>query len=216
MTMATRRYHFCGLSIIALTLISTSSFAAERAGDCFGEDMSRRIPGCTALIDGGDLSDNDLALALSARALAYSVLGKFKSAISDYDASLAIDPNSAIALNNRAWAYVRSGAPEQGVEDVEKALALMPDSPHTLDTRAHIFQSRGDTARAMRDYERAMSFGGGHIIKLYQCGLQAHGLFPGDIDGPFTTEMKKALETCVATSGCDPLPADEECRKVTS
>ena len=158
----------------------------------------------------------DLALAYSARALAFSVQGQYDRAIPDYDASLKLDPNSAIALNNRAWAYFKSGQPERGATDVEKALALLPDSPHTLDTRAHILQSRGDSGKAMRDYESAMRFGGEHIVKLYQCGLQAHSLFEGEIDGLYTSTMRQALETCVATTGCDPLPADEECRKVTS
>ena len=201
---------------LALLCAAPAPAAADKAADCFGEDLSRRLEACTALIDGATLNDADLALAFSARALAYSVAGKYDLAIPDYNASLKLDPNSAIALNNRAWAYFRSGAPEHGVEDVEKALALLPGSPHTLDTRAHIFQSRGDIDHAMRDYESAMRYGGQTIVKLYQCGLQAHALFPGDIDGLYTSEMRKALETCVATTGCDPLPADEECRKVTS
>jgi Tfp pilus assembly protein PilF len=196
--------------------------AADAAGDaesrqgCFGEEMSSRIQACTALIESNDLSEADRALAYSARALAYAVSGKYDLAIPDYDASLRIDPESAIALNNRAWAYVRSGTPERGADDVEKALALAPASPQTLDTRAHIYQSRGDTQHALRDYEEAIRIGGRDIIKLYQCGLQAQSLFAGDIDGLYSTDMRRALETCVATTGCDPLPADEECRKVTS
>ena len=190
--------------------------AANPAGDCFSDDFGRRVEACSALIGSPGLSEADLALAYSARALAYSVQGQYDRAIPDYDASLKLDPNSAIALNNRAWAYFKSGQPERGATDVEKALALLPDSPHTLDTRAHILQSRGDSSKAMRDYESAMRFGGEHIVKLYQCGLQAHSLFDGEIDGLYTSTMRRALETCVATTGCDPLPADEECRKVTS
>ncbi|MEQ1696356.1 MAG: tetratricopeptide repeat protein [Hyphomicrobiaceae bacterium] len=184
--------------------------------DCFSEDLTRRIPACSAVIGSSGVSDADLALAYSARALAYSVQGRYEQAIPDYDQSLALDPNSAIALNNRAWAYFKSGQPERGAADVEKALALLPDSPHTLDTRAHIFQSRGDHHKALRDYETAMRFGGSHIVKLYQCGLQANALYDGEIDGLYTSDMRKALEACVATTGCDPLPADEECRKITS
>ena len=188
----------------------------DSINDCFSEDLSRRIPACSALIGSSGLNDSDLALAYSARALAYSVQGRYDQAIPDYDQSLALDPNSAIALNNRAWAYFKSGQPERGSTDVEKALALLPDSPHTLDTRAHIYQSRGDHRKALRDYETAMRYGGTHIVKLYQCGLQAHALYDGEIDGLYTSDMRKALEACVATTGCDPLPADEECRKITS
>jgi tetratricopeptide (TPR) repeat protein len=197
---------------LALLLVCSVVLPANASpeDDCFSNDFSRRIQGCT------DLTDAETALALQARALSYSIQGQYQPAISDYDASLKIDPNSPIALNNRAWAYFKSGEPERGAMDVEKALALQPDSPHTLDTRAHILQARGDTRQAMRDYERAMRFGGEHMVKLYQCGLQANKLFDGEIDGLYTSAVRQALETCVATTGCDPLPADEECRKMTS
>ncbi len=190
--------------------------ADARSNECFGEDYTRRVEACSALITTPGISRQELALAYSARALAYSVRGNYELAIPDYDISLGIDPDSAVALNNRAWAYFKIGQPERGASDVERALKLMPDSAHTLDTRAHIKQSRGDTKGAMRDYEGAIRYGGEPIVKLYQCGLQAQQLYNGQIDGLYTTDTRKALETCVATTGCDPLPPDEECLKTTS
>jgi tetratricopeptide (TPR) repeat protein len=202
--------------VMAFASLSAGVALATPTDDCFGDDFGRRVPGCTAYLQLPNLSDDDKSLAYQARGLAYSIASQYELAIPDYDAALALDPDSAIALNNRAWAYFKTGTPERGAVDVEKALALSPDSPHTLDTRAHIFQWRGDHDKALRDYERAMRFGGSHIVKLYQCGLQAQNLFPGDIDGLYTSAVRRALETCVATTGCDPLPPDEECRKVTS
>ncbi|MBX9924899.1 MAG: hypothetical protein K2Y05_00950 [Hyphomicrobiaceae bacterium] len=204
--------------LLAVPLPSQPSAMASdtRESDCFGDDFTRRIEACSALIATPGISRQELALAYSARALAYSVRGKYDLAIPDYDVSLGIDPDSAVALNNRAWAYFKIGQPERGASDVERALQLMPDSAHTLDTRAHIRQSRGDTKGAMRDYESAIRYGGVPIVKLYQCGLQAQQLYNGVIDGLYTTDTRKALETCVATTGCDPLPPDEECLKTTS
>ena len=201
---------------VGWTLTGAKAGTVDVLKDCLAEDLARRVDACSAVISMNELSDSDLALAYSARALAYSVQGRFALAIPDYDASLMIEPDAPIALNNRAWAYFKSGDPERGAGDVDRALTLLPDSPHTLDTRAHIAQSRGDSASAMRDYERAMRAGGEAIVKLYQCGLQAQSLYEGEIDGLYTSAMHKSLEMCVATSNCDPLPADEECRKVTS
>lgn len=211
--MATWALVLAGSTVLAGAAAAAGS---DPGRDCFGEDFNRRVPACSELIANPSLSPADRAQAYSARALAYSVQGKYDLAIPDYDVSLSIDPNSAIALNNRAWAYYKSGRPEAGSDDVERALSLLPDSPHTLDTRAHIYQSRGDQRGALRDYEDAIRYGGEHIVKLYQCGLQAQSMYSGDIDGLYTSEVRKALEACVATTGCDPLPADEECRKVTS
>jgi hypothetical protein len=62
----------------------------------------------------------------------------------------------------------------------------------------------------------AMRFGGERMVKLYQCGLQSQGLYGGDMTGRYSPELRRALESCIAKPSCDPLPADEECRRVTS
>jgi tetratricopeptide (TPR) repeat protein len=184
--------------------------------DCFSEDLNRRIDGCTALIERRGQGATDLSLAYAMRALAYSLKGRYATAISDYDAAIALRPDFAVALNNRAWAYFRWGKPTTGLPDVERSLALSPTSPHTLDTRAHIRQSLGDPKAALRDYDKAMWFGGARMIKLYQCGLTEARLYTGEIDGTWRPELTKALEKCVLDKACDPLPADEHCRAATS
>jgi hypothetical protein len=54
------------------------------------------------------------------------------------------------------------------------------------------------------------------MIRLYQCGLAAHKLYAGAIDGRYTPDLRRSLQVCVRTSACDPLPPDEECRAATS
>jgi tetratricopeptide (TPR) repeat protein len=150
------------------------------------------------------------------RALAYSLKGQYATAIQDYDVAIGMQPDYAIALNNRAWAYFRWGKAATGLPDVEKSLQLSPTSPHALDTRAHIRQAMGDPAGALRDYDKAMWYGGARMIKLYQCGLTEARLYNGEIDGNWRPELTEALEKCVRDKGCDPLPADEQCRAATS
>jgi Tfp pilus assembly protein PilF len=154
--------------------------------------------------------------ALAMRALSYSLKGAYDTAIRDYDQAIRIVPDFAVALNNRAWAYFKSGRPTMGIEDVEKSLALDPSSAHSYDTRAHIKQWTGKPSAALADYERAMAFGGSRMIKLYQCGLAAAGLYKGPADGFSSFELRRAMETCVQGTTCDPLPADEECKAATS
>jgi tetratricopeptide (TPR) repeat protein len=189
---------------------------ADSATDCFSEDIERRIEGCTALIERRDESLADLSLAYAMRALAYSLKGHYDTAIRDYDAAIAMRPDFAVALNNRAWAYFRWGRASTGLADVEKSLQLSPASPHALDTRAHIRQALGDPQGALNDYDKAMWHGGARMIKLYQCGLTEARLYTGEIDGAWRPELMQALELCVRDKGCDPLPADEQCRAATS
>ena len=190
--------------------------SGDPAADCFSEDLDRRIVGCSALIEQRDQGVADLSLAYAMRALAYSLKGNYVTAIGDYDAAISLRPDFAVALNNRAWAYYRWGKAATGLPDVERSLQLSPTSSHTLDTRAHIRQSMGDPKSALRDYEGAMWYGGARMIRLYQCGLTEARLYTGEIDGTWRPEVTQALEKCVHDKGCDPLPADEQCRAATS
>jgi len=190
--------------------------AAKATADCYGADNGRRISGCSELLQGAPLPDADRSMVHALRALAYSVQGQYDLALLDYDAAIGIDPDFAIALNNRAWTHYKLGQNREGMADVERALELTPRSSHAYDTRAHLRRVMGRPAGALADYERAISYGGAHVIELYQCGMQAQGFFNGEIDGLYSPAFRRALESCVESPECDPLPPDEECRKLTS
>jgi tetratricopeptide (TPR) repeat protein len=204
------------VGVLALAAWLAASARADSATDCFGEDIDRRIEGCTALIERRDNSIADLSMAYAMRALAFSLKGRYDTAVRDYDVAISMKPDFAVALNNRAWAYFRWGKAATGLPDVEKSLQLSPTSPHALDTRAHIRQSLGDPKGALQDYDAAIWYGGPRMIKLYQCGLTEARLYNGEIDGIWRPELKEALEQCVRDRKCDPLPADEQCRAATS
>jgi tetratricopeptide (TPR) repeat protein len=209
------------LIIVGATVPARAQDAAsevDRASrDCFGKDNERRISGCTALIEGGIIANQgQLASIYAMRALAFSLKGEYGTAIRDYDVAIQMQPDFSVALNNRAWAYFRWGKAATGLPDVEESLRLEPTAGHTLDTRAHIRQTLGDPKGALSDYTKAMSFGGAEMIRLYQCGLTEAGLYEGRVDGVWRRELQEAMEKCVASRTCDPLPADEQCRPAVS
>lgn len=180
---------------------------------CFGRDTMRRIDGCTELLQRPGVDLQTRALAYAQRALALSLIGQYDNAIRDYDKSLALLPDYAVALNNRAWAKFKIGRIASAEPDVEKSLRLDGTSPHAHDTRAHVRQWQGRTKAALRDYRIAMRLGGPKMVRLYQCGLQAHGLYLGPLSGIITDQLELALKECVKKSTkCDPLPPDEECK----
>jgi tetratricopeptide (TPR) repeat protein len=209
--------------IATLALMILGVVASARAQDsasqldCFGKDNERRITGCTALIEGGVVANQtQLAGIYAMRALAFSLKGEYGMAIRDYDMAIQMQPNFAVALNNRAWAYFRWGKFATALPDVEESLRLEPTAAHTLDTRAHIRQNMGDPKGALADYTKSMYFGGVEMIRLYQCGLTEAGLYEGRIDGVWRREVQEAMEKCVLSTSCDPLPADEQCRPQVS
>jgi len=207
---------FRRVAAIALAFILVAVPAAARVDDpmldCLSDDNDRRIAGCSALLTSPGVPDDQRSLAFSMRALAYSLLGMFDQALTDYDEALKIRPDFPLALNNRAWALFKLGRAEDAAPDVEEALRLSPGSPYALDTRAHIRQALGNPAAALADYELAMRYGGERIVKMYQCGLRSQGLYFGPMDGQQSPTLKTALETCTRNRDCDPLPSDSECR----
>ena len=205
-------------ALLALGLGGTVARATvdDPTVDCLSDDNQRRLNGCSALLNTPGLPKSERSMALSMRALAYSLLGMFDKALADYDEALTITPDFPLALNNRAWSYYKLGRPADGIGDVERALQLSPGSPYALDTRAHIRQSMGDANAALADYEMAMRAGGANIVRMYQCGLRAQGLYFGAVDGVYTPGLQQAMRTCSGNRQCDPLPSDSECRPEVS
>lgn len=206
------------LAALAAAVLATppAPASANALEECFNEGASGRVEACSKLIDMPGLDDSVRSLAYSMRALAYSHGGQFDLALPDYDMAIRLDPASAIALNNRGWIRFKLRRLDEALADVEQSLSLSPGSPHAHDTRAHVRQARGEQVRALFDYEQAIRLGGENIVKLYQCGLTAHGLYSGPIDGRYTRNVREALEICVGETACDPLPPSEECQKLTS
>lgn len=184
--------------------------------DCMGGEVSKKIAGCTAMLDAPGLSEGQRSVAFGMRALAYSLLGMFEKSIVDYDEALKIRPDFPLALNNRAWAYYKLGRGSEGINDVDLALKLSPASPYALDTRAHIRQSMGNAEGALDDYEMAIVIGGPTIVRMYQCGLRAMSRYDGPLDGVYTQLLQQALRTCTKDRHCDPVPSDSECRPEVS
>ena len=200
-----------------LALGAAAQATVENASrDCLSDDNSRRISGCTTMLESPGLPDDQRSIAHGMRALAYSLLGMFDKAIVDYDEAIRIKPDFALALNNRAWAYYKIGRADEGLEDVNQALRLSPGSPYALDTRAHIRQAMGDAKAALDDYEMAVFAGGPPMVKMYQCGLRALGLYDGPVNGVYSSPLQSALRTCAQNRSCDPIPADSECRPEVS
>lgn len=208
-----------GFMCVVLLAISPAVAQAEDPLDnhqCFGDDHVKHIDACTELLDQPGVGLGVRSSAFAMRALGQSLRGRYAEAIADYNAAIQINPSFAVALNNRAWAFFKWGKAAQGLNDVERSLALDDMSPHSYDTRAHIMQAAGNTVAAMADYDRAMFLGGLRMVRLYQCGLAAAGLYKGKPDGQTSPELRSAFLQCVAQLTCDPLPPDEECRAATS
>lgn len=73
------------------------------------------LPHCTALVESGQLSQENLALALILRGSAYRNMGDYDRAIQDFNAAIRIKPGIPNAFNNRGITYDYKG----GILDAE-------------------------------------------------------------------------------------------------
>ena len=204
------------LAIAGMNASGAQQASATESHDCFSRDLGRRIDACQDLLAQPDLDPTMRAQAHAMRALSLSVIGRYAEAINDYDKAIEIRPNFAVALNNRAWAHYRAGNVKAAWPDVTKSLELDPWSPHAHDTRAHLYHADGQAEAAFADYRSAMRLGGPHMVKLYQCGLQAQGHYLGPMNGLISDQLLLGLKACSKDQKCDPLPPDEECKAATS
>lgn len=106
---------------------------------------------------GGRLSPRLRAQTLVARGVALDNLGRLDEARADFDAALALDPESLPVLSAAAVNAQARGDAEQAVALASRVLAQQPRDGQTLHTRglAHYFAGRFDAARA--DFEAALT-----------------------------------------------------------
>src|SRR5690606_17628419 len=110
------------VAALAWLVLAAPNVAADPLDghDCFSSDNESRIRGCTELIERSGVGGQLLSSAYAMRALGYSLMGLYDTAIRDYDEAIRLTPDFAVALNNRAWAYFKSGRPDAGLPDVER------------------------------------------------------------------------------------------------
>jgi len=92
-----------------------------------GIDWDQQIKSCTALIQSGTESKENVAIAYYNRALAYENKDDYTRAIADYDEALRLDPDDADALLYRGLDKQRLGDKAGGEADVSAAKRMNPN-----------------------------------------------------------------------------------------
>lgn len=92
-----------------------------------GIDWDQQIKSCTALIQSGTESKENVAIAYYNRALAYENKDDYTRAIADYDEALRLDPDDADALLYRGLDKQRLGDKAGGEADVAAAKRMNPN-----------------------------------------------------------------------------------------
>jgi tetratricopeptide (TPR) repeat protein len=104
---------------------------------CAAPDPDVAILSCTAIIQSGHETQQNLANTYTRRGTAYARKGQNDLAIEDFDEAIRINPNRADAFNNRGLAKRAKGDSAGGDADIAKAKQLTPNvAPALADSKS--------------------------------------------------------------------------------
>ena len=86
------------------------------------------------------------------RGAAFSKLGKWDQALSDFDALLVAVPNDPNTLYARAWVQSQRGKDDAAIADLDQVLAQAPDDVEALVDRGGLNIRAGRYAAAVKDF----------------------------------------------------------------
>ena len=95
----------------------------NRQGSAYAD---QRIKGCTAVIQSGRETTDNLAIAFNNRGFAYAEKGDYDRAMQDYDQSIQLNSQHATPFRNRGFAYAEKGDYDRAIQDYDQAIRLKP------------------------------------------------------------------------------------------
>jgi tetratricopeptide (TPR) repeat protein len=99
----------------------------ENLNKCHSADPDTRIAGCSALIQGGKETTEDLSAAYEIRGVAYEDKGDYDHAIPDLNESIRLNPHVADSFYSRGLAYNRKVEFDRAIQDYSEAIRLKSD-----------------------------------------------------------------------------------------
>src|SRR5271156_5738244 len=110
----------------------------ENLNKCKSPDPDTRIAGCTALIQAGQDTTENLSVIYNNRGSAYVDKGDYDRAIQDFNETIHLDPNNERAYYGRGSAYKKKGDYDRAIQDFSQAIHLNPNF-------ARAYYDRGNT-----------------------------------------------------------------------
>ncbi|MGJ4999394.1 caspase family protein [Bradyrhizobium sp. HKCCYLS3077] len=147
-------------------LLLIATHVAGLAGPLLSDDLAvcrsrqgelpARAEACERLLDGGNLTGKDLALALDIRGLVALNKRQDDKAIEALTAAIAADPDNVAILNRRGYVYERKGKDELALADYDAAVQKRPTFGIAFNNRGTIHLRRGALQSALDDFNAAI------------------------------------------------------------
>jgi tetratricopeptide (TPR) repeat protein len=161
------------LTVVTLAVNSTSVQSGKNEDWCFADQKKapeEALAGCTALIEGGKLSQDKLATAYANRCLVHTQRKASDLAIADCTQAIAIEPGNALAYAQRGEAYCGKGDVKRCVADFDEAMRVDPGDPSFTFLRGMARADAGDTDGAIADLTKAIEQDPGTVAAYVRRG----------------------------------------------
>lgn len=150
-------------SALAIFLLVPPAAAQEFRDDtwqlCFSDAVHAdfAVGACTALIESGRETRENLAAALFNRGNAFADRRLFERALQDYGQALRLLPDDPEFLANRGHALVQLGRVDEAIADYDRALRQNPKLLAALDGRCNAYAIQNRLDAALGDCEAALA-----------------------------------------------------------
>ena len=157
-------------STLGACLLLGAAIAATGCGTqvniikCRSADPDTRIAGCTAFIQAGQATTENLSVAYNNRGTAYDSKRDYDRAIQDFNEALRLSPNYAYAFRDRGLAYYAKRDYDHAIQDFNEVIRLAPNYASAYYNRGNAYGNRGNAYDNNSDY--------GHAIQDYNEAIQ--------------------------------------------
>lgn len=159
------------LAIVAAVLLSANLAVAQSREQnwarCTGTDLDLRIAGCTALIQSGQETNQNLSNAFYDRGIVYDRIHEYDRAINDFDNAIRLNPSYAPFVG-RAQAYIDKGDYDRGIQDTSQAIQFNPKDFRGFSTRGIAYLNKAEYDRAVQDFDVAVRLSPSPTDYLYR------------------------------------------------
>jgi tetratricopeptide (TPR) repeat protein len=123
---------------------------------CSDSDPDLRIGGCTAVIQSGQETNENLSIAFLKRGIAYDGKGNSDRAIEDYGQAIRLNPSYVDAFYDRGNAYKNKSNQDRAIQDYGEAIRLNPSYANAFNNRGISYGMKANYERAILDFDEAI------------------------------------------------------------
>jgi tetratricopeptide (TPR) repeat protein len=128
----------------------------ENLNKCKSPDPDTRIAGCTALIQAGQDTTENLSVIYNNRGSANVSKRAYDRAIQDYDEAIRLSPSIAYNYRERGKAYYDKRDYDRAIQDLNEAIRLSPNDTSALNSRGLAYYYKNDPNRAIQDFNEVI------------------------------------------------------------